>query len=226
MKIKEDTINNLENYFMESYDVNIINTPPQTEDDLLRAYYGHSDILYQYIRLTVNSFVDPLFNEIRAMLGHCAAYRLHDPDSTKRDLEKAYGHFRRFNLDALKILCNEFDKSLALQFKKQYNHDYRNVYSDYLRDYGTAYFKAKKLYINAQFNEQVGSDSLVHNVFSLYYEAAKEYIHLKQFYQSYKSSILKAKRIATLKKVLIGIGTGFGIIVSLLDALINFFVHP
>ena len=107
-KLKKEEIETLENFLLEEYDAEIINTAPKTEKELLGAYQFHADVLYQYVRSTVNHFMHAINNELRALLGHLSEYRVSETSPGKRDLEKAYGHFRRMNLDALKILCDEF----------------------------------------------------------------------------------------------------------------------
>lgn len=211
------SITNLEKFLLEEFDTNSINNTPKTEQELLVRYAKYTDILYQYIRVTINPFVHPLNNEIRAIYGHLAEYRMSENTKcTKRDLEKAYGHFRRFNLDALKILCDEFDSSLWKILQKQYRYDYRDSCIDYLKNFGIRYFRAKELYIKAQKAERLGCDSPVHNIIELYYVAAKEYIQLKQYYQKNKKIIHRTKMNTIIKQIIVSVLGILGIAVSIL----------
>lgn len=211
-------VNEMENYIIKSYNPITVNIQPKTERELLNIYYKYTDVLYQYLRYNVDNFMHALNNEIRAMLGHLAEYRISDTGD-KRDLDKAYGHFRRLNLDALKILCDEFDRTLSKKLKQQYKYDYRNTCADYLKEFGERYIKAKNLYIKAQEDERVGCDSHTHNIIKLYYDAAKEYILLKQYYDSKKKVIQKAKREIIIKRFIMGILTVIGIVSSALSFL-------
>lgn len=204
----------LEDFILESYDTNVLNTTPKSEKELLNMYQKYTDVLYQYLRLCIDDFMHALNNEIRAILGHLAEYRTIPETRDKRNLDKAYGHFRRLNLDALKILCDEFDRGLSVNLKKQYSYDYRDVCVDYLKVYAERYFKAKHLYIEAQQKERVGCDRDVHNIIELYYVAAKEYILLKKFYDEKKKDILKTKRRLIIKRFVYCLATAFGIVAS------------
>lgn len=206
-------------FLINEYDPELLDKAPITEKDLMTMYSKHSDNLYLYLQETINPFILPLSNELRAMLGHIATYRVANHDATKRDLDKAYGHFRRFNIDALKILCDEFDRSLSGELKKQYTYDYRDICSDYLDKYSSLYFKAKNLYLNAQMEERVGSDYEVHNLIELYYNAAKEYIQLKRYYQQYKPDVMRIRRHVVLKRVISGFMVAIGIIGSIVGLL-------
>lgn len=193
------TIEEIENYILTQYKPDIINSQPSNEKDLLNIYYSYTDILFQYVRNYTERFINPITNEIRALLGHLAEYRISDQRSTKIDLEKAYGHLRRINLDLMKILCDEFDRSFSKIQKAQSRYDLRNMKNDYTLTFGKKYFNAKNLYINAQKEERLGCDSHTHNVYDLYFQAAKEYIELKRYYQKYKNDIIwiKTKTIAS-----------------------------
>ncbi len=193
------TIEEIENYILTQYNPDIINSQPSNEKDLLNIYYSYTDILFQYVRNYTERFINPITNEIRALLGHLAEYRISDQRSTKIDLEKAYGHLRRINLDLMKILCDEFDRSFSKIQKSQSRYDLRNMKNDYTLTFGKKYFNAKNLYINAQKEERLGCDSHTHNIYDLYYQAAKEYIELKRYYQKYKNDIIwiKTKTIAS-----------------------------
>ena len=202
-------------FLIEQYNPKLLDQAPNSEIDLMTMYCKHSDILYLYLQETINPFLLPLSNELRAMLGHMVTYRIANPDETKRELDKAYGHFRRFNIDALKILCDEFDKALSDRLKKQYTYDYRDIHAGYLKEYCSRYFNAKKLYLSAQIEERIGSDYGVHNLIQLYHDAAKEYIHLKQYYQQHKSDILSVKRHIIIRRIISGVMIAISIIASI-----------
>lgn len=216
-KFKKEDIEELEKFLVEEYDPEVINTLPKTEKELLEAYQLYADVLYQYVRSTVNHFMHAINNEIRALLGHLAEYRVSKTSPGKRDLDKAYGHFRRMNLDALKILCDEFDRTLSKILKKQCKYDYRDVRINYLHDFGEKYIVAKNLYIKAQQEEKVGCDSHSHNVIALYYNAAREYILLKRYYQEHKKETKRIERKSIVRVVAITAFTLFGITVSVID---------
>ncbi len=208
------TTDEKERFFISKFDYNLLDQAPSTEKELMRMYADNSDVLYLYLQETVNPFLLPLSNELRALLGHIATYRIANPHGAKRELEKAYGHFRRFNIDALKILCDEFDRSLSRELQKQYTYDYRDVCVDYLKEFSDRYFKAKKLYLTAQMKERVGSDYKAHNLIELYYNAAKEYVGLKRYYQEHKASIESTRKRVIAKRIVCAAMTAFGIVVS------------
>lgn len=210
------TIDEKERFLIDGYDSDLLDKAPSTEKELMSMYVNNSDVLYLYLQETVNPFLLPLSNELRAMLGHIATYRIANSKETKRELDKAYGHLRRFNVDALKILCDEFDRSLSRELQKQYTYDYRDVCIDYLKEFSAQYFKAKNLYLTAQKEERVGSDYNVHNLIALYHDAAKEYIILKRFYQKYKAKIRKTKNCVFVRRTVCALMTVFGIVVSVI----------
>ena len=210
------TESELEKKLLE-YDAEAIDKLPYSEKELMFAYVKYADVLYQYLRVTSGSYLPSLNNELRAVLGHLAEYRISNTLGMKRDLEKAHGHMRRFNLDALKILCDDFDRSLSKILKSQYKYDYRGARLNYLEEFGIKYFNAKNLYIIAQQSESVGSDIAKHNIIALYYEAAKSYILLKQYYQKNKVVVTIAKAKVITKNVFIGVLTVFGISVTVMD---------
>lgn len=215
------TIDEIEEYILDHYDPCLINTRPSTEKKLLEIYYDHTDILFQYIRSSTESFLDPITNEIRALLGHLAEYRISENRSTKRDLDKAYGHLRRINLDLLKVLCDEFDRAFSKIQNSQSHYDLRNVKNDYMLTFGKKYFKARELYICAQQQERLGCDSHTHNIFELYFQAAKEYIELKRYYQKYKKKVNRIKLRAIASKIFFIILTVIGISSTILKSIFD-----
>lgn len=215
------TVNNAEQHVLKVYDPKVVNTQPSTEKALLDIYYDHTDILFQYVRENTAAFLDPITNEIRALLGHLAEYRISDQRSTKRDLDKAYGHLRRINLDSLKLICDEYDRRFSIIQESQARYDLRNMKDDYMKRFGEMYFKAKTLYIEAQKQERLGCDSHTHNVIELYYNAAKEYILLKCYYEQYRSKINKIKAKNILKNIFFGALAIFGILSTILKFLLE-----
>lgn len=206
----------LENYLLTAFNPEDADTEPTTEEELYRCYYSNTDYLYQYLRKTVGGWLFPLSNEVRAIMGHLADYRISDSRCDKKNLDKAYGHFRRLTLDAFKILCDKFDESLSRQLKAQYSFDYRKVCVNYLDQFAEKYITAKKKYLNAQRKEKLGSDLGKHNVIRLYYEAARDYIELKQFYLKHKPKIIATQRKTKIKKWVRVACTAFGILVTVL----------
>ena len=213
--------NGLEHHILHVYDSDAVNTAPKTEKELLKLYQNNTYLLYQYISHQVSYFLYGLNNEIRAMFGHLADYRTTN-DCMKRELDKAYGHFRRTNLDAFKILCDEYDKTFSKIIKKQYKYDLRNAETqDYLKEFGNLYFSAKSKYLETQQQERVGSDSEVHNIVAIYHNAAKEYINLKKLYVDNKKQIRKIKFKTNVEKVLDTIILLISIFVALVGYLIK-----
>lgn len=212
MNQNSEYIQGLENYIIRSYKPSVIDSEPLTERELLSMYQIYTLPLYAYMS-SMFPFVFPISNEIRALLGHLSEYRV-EQDCKRDELSSAYGHFRRINLDLLKTLCNEWDRSLGLIFRKQYRYDYRNTCRNYLKLFGEKYFAAKKAYLAAQTEERVGRDSYSHNIFELYYEASVQYILLKQFYEEHKEDIEKVKCRAKAKKIACWMVAVYGVVVT------------
>lgn len=210
-------IETLEDFILNKYNCETLNTDPSSDSDLLIAYIKNTDYIHQYLRATVDDFFYSSTNELRAALGHLAEFVIQDGSLSGENLNSAYGHLRRLNIDGLKLLCDEFDKELSVNLKKQYGYDYRDVSKDYLKEYGEKYFKAKKLYREAQQKESVGCDRKKHNVIKLYYDAAKEYIYLKKFAREKSKDILKVKSKEICRKIFCLFISLFGIIVWVLD---------
>ena len=211
------SIPELEDYLLTKFDACAVDTPPSTEAELYQCYCDNTDYLYQYLRKVVGNWLFALSNEIRAMLGHMSDYRVSPGKKREKNLDKAYGHFRRLTLDAFKVLCDEFDKSLSRQMRQQYSYDYRDEYKNYLGDFAQQYVIAKQEYLAAQCLEKLGSDRDEHNIFELYYGAACKYIKLKQFYQQNKACILKVQHKAKFKKYATFTGAVFGLGMTLLE---------
>lgn len=184
------TAKDIENQIIDdSFDVSILEEKPYTEKEFWYKYQRYADLLYAYARINIDDFMQGLTNEIRAMLGHMSEYRGNDGTLHKNELEKAYGHFRRFNLDVLKIICDEYDRWLSEKLYNLSQYDLRNVHKDFLKQYSMQYFQARNAYLQAQQQEKVGSDREVHKIIELYYVAVKKYILLKRFYEQYQKRI-------------------------------------
>ena len=213
-------ISKLEKKILTEYDCNKIDTKPSTENELLVCYYEYTSNLYKYVRfIEKNYFLHGISNEIRAMMGHLADYRNKKETNSKRNLEKAYGHFRRANLDLLKLLCNQMDKIYFRKMQWQYKFDYRKVCNTYLLEFSQKYICAKQKYEVAQKEENLGTDSGVHNIFELYYNAGTEYISLKQFCDQNEKQIRRVQVGEILKGVVVSSSGCFGIIVAILQIL-------
>ena len=217
--------NELENLFLNTYDAKNLNVSPKNKTELLEKYQKYTELLYQYLRTVSGDFIFPVNNEIRAMLGHLSEY-VESDEKKDKELQRAYGHLRRINLDALKIICDDFDKFFSKKMKKIYKYDYRDTLKSFLKIYAEKYFTAKNKYIDAQTKESVGSDSEKenddktgeeHNVILLYFDAAKEYIELKQYYEKYRKDIIKVKLQANIGKIISFLVIGFCLIVSFAD---------
>lgn len=212
MRQNREYIRELEDYIINSYNPAAIDSVPKTERELLSVYQTYTVPAYVYVS-SMFRFVFPISNEIRAMLGHLSEYRAGE-ECRREELSSAYGHFRRINLDLLKTLCDEWDRSLGLILRRQYRYDYRNTCKNYLKLYGDQYFAAKNAYLEAQKQERVGRDSYAHNIFELYYKAVVQYILLKQFYEDHKKEIKKIKRKANMKKTFGWIAAVYGVLVT------------
>lgn len=164
---------------LKNYDYEKLNVLPNSENDLLRYYEQYADpIITESKRLTDNN-VFPLGNEVRAMIGHLADYQQNTYD--RNNLKNAYGHFRRLNIDAFKIICDEADKSLLKYLDSHKYYDFRNVNAEFLKTYSTMYFSAKEKYLDAQLSERTGSDRRSGNVLKEYQCACLKYAELLSY---------------------------------------------
>ena len=118
---------------LKKYDFEIVNQVPFSEKELMVFYENYTDPLLTEARRLTNDNIFVLGNEMRAMLGHLADYRQNL--QYRKNLKDAYGHFRRLNVDAFKIICDEADKSLLRYLKKHVHYDFRNVNSSFLFEY-------------------------------------------------------------------------------------------
>lgn len=184
---------------LNSYSSDIINVQPLTERELLERYSQYTDPLLKYARIMNEDNVFVLGNEARAMVGHIADYRINP--NNRKNLSDAYGHFRRLNLDAFKIICDKLDEFLFNYLKKHYHYDYRNVNRDFLHEYANTYFSAQKAYLSAQTNERAGSDRLSGNIINEYFIAAKLYVESFVYLQNNRSGLEIAKLKSIVKLV-------------------------
>lgn len=202
--------NDIEKKFLKVYRPNAI-IQPKTELELYKMY---NDMVVPLIDYYVSVMGEPEFvlsNEVRAMLGHLVDYKLTN-DGLKENLEKAYGHFRRLNLDAFKILCDEYDKYFSKCITRFYKYDLRNIDCKFLNDYYSHYFNARNAYLDAQKHESLGRNS--NEVYERYFFALREYIALKNKYLE-KKKILERKRLHSI------IFKSISIVVSLLCSAIT-----
>lgn len=93
--------------FLLKYDYEKLETPPCSIKELSMYYLKYTDPIYAAFREVIDFSPLVIDNEIRATLGHLLEYD--DTNSEDKNLEKAYGHFRRFNIDIFKLICNELD---------------------------------------------------------------------------------------------------------------------
>lgn len=211
-------IEELENTIVSDYSdkARELDTKPMTEQQLLRMYADYTLPLYEYLDRLFD-FPYAICNEIRAMLGHLSQYNS-DKQSNRIELEKAYGHFRRVNLDSLKVICDELDRSLSYNWIKDTKYDFRDYQNNYIKEFGERLICARNRYLEAQKSESVGSDSGIHNVFNLYYESAVMYIKLKQYYLKHicDKDYKKIKKGTVIKRFLTIILTLYGIIVTVI----------
>lgn len=202
----------------DNYKSAVIEQRPVTEESLYNIYVENTDPILFFAKKLLRRKTVVLDNEVRAMFGHLSEYRL--SDSTDRgELQKAYGHFRRLNIDMFKIICDEFDKAFLLWLKKYSHYDYRNIKNDFLESLVQKYLSAHKDYLKAQQEERVGSDYDKHQIVSLYYLAAKQYIDAWELLSKYKKQTAKVKNTRILKVSASSAVTVAGIIWSVCEVL-------
>ncbi len=195
---------------LKKYDFEIVNQVPFSEKELMVFYENYTDPLLTEARRLTNDNIFVLGNEMRAMLGHLADYRQNL--QYRKNLKDAYGHFRRLNVDAFKIICDEADKSLLRYLKKHVHYDFRNVNSSFLFEYSQKYFKAKSLYLKAQVAERTGSDRASGNVIMMYYDATCAYAELLSYLKGAKSGI-QTKVFWTIVTTIGSVAVSLGMII-------------
>lgn len=179
---------------LKKYNYEVVNKLPLSEYDLIKYYEKYSDPVVTAARLITNNNVFTLGNEVRAMLGHLADYRQNP--KYRKNLKDAYGHFRRLNVDAFKIICDEADKALFKYMDKNKRYDFSDVNYAFLKEYAKKYFAAKKLYLDAQISEKTGSDRASGNIMQKYHLASLAYAELLS-YKYHNSSGIRGKVIRT-----------------------------
>ena len=184
---------------VEQYDPKIINICPKSADELYGYYRAYTQILLDCVFEEIETLPYVLTNEIRAMVGHLSEHNTRI-DLSNYELQKAYGHFRRLNLDAMKILCDEFDKGFSNFISKSHKYPYYKVEEGFMASYAKCYFEARQLFLEAQFSEGVGSNYKA-NVYETYFNAVKKYIELQKYYLDNLKEIRKIRRVTIIKKV-------------------------
>ena len=183
---------------VEKYDPSIINVCPKSADELYGFYRAYTRVLLDCVFEEIQTLPYVLANEIRAMIGHLSEHNT-KIDLGNYELQKAYGHFRRLNLDAMKILCDELDKGFSDFISKSYKYPYYKVEEGFMASYAKCYFEARQLFLKAQFSEGVGSNYKA-NVYETYFKAVKKYIELQKYYLDNLSEIKKIRRRTIIKR--------------------------
>ncbi len=198
---------------IEKYDTNIINTYPKSADELYGYYRAYTRVLLDCVFEEIETLPYVLTNEIRAMVGHLSEHNTRI-DLSNYELQKAYGHFRRLNLDAMKILCDEFDKGFSNFISKSHKYPYYKVEDGFMASYAKCYFEARQLFLDAQFSEGVGSNYKA-NVYETYFKAVKKYIELQKYYLDNLKEIKKIRRKTIIKQTVALAWSLANIVVSL-----------
>lgn len=183
---------------VEKYNPDIINICPKSADELYGYYRSYTRVLLDCVFEEIKTLPYVLTNEIRAMVGHLSEHNI-KIDLSNYELQKAYGHFRRLNLDAMKILCDELDKGFSDFISKLHKYPYYKVEEGFMASYVKCYFEARKLFLEAQFSEGVGSNYKV-NVYETYFKAVKKYIELQKYYLDNFNEIKKIRRKTIIKQ--------------------------
>lgn len=164
---------------LEGYNSDCLETMPGSAKEIYQ-YYSYIDSLYIWLKNAYEDDLGVLCNEMRAILGHLSEYDSEN-ENGKRNLSKAYGHLRRLSIDALKILCNGLDKAFDEWISMHAKYDYRSVDAEYFPEYVTLYNKAHSAYLNAQKEENLGSDRGNH-IIEKYHSVAKKYYALYEYH--------------------------------------------
>ena len=223
MNLNKEQMNELLNTLRE-YNYTLLEIEPTNIKCLSEYYVNYSDKIYCKIRNLFGVSLFVIDNEIRAMLGHIFEYDPNIKDDS--NLQKAYGHFRRFNLDSFKIICDELDAFYNNWLKTHYKYDFRDINKDFMEKFARKYYIAKESYTNAQLREHVGSDRNKnakegktgntnneveyvddntakdnHSVLRDYSIASMNYVDMLCYYLEYRPKIEKAKDFAVIKKI-------------------------
>lgn len=213
MGIKAESLELL-NKITEIYNANTVNQSPDDARTLYLYYQKYIVDLLKYFRDEIDELPYVIVNEIRAMFGHLAKHSL-ESDLGNIELSKAYGHFRRLNLDIFKMLCDEFDKSFASFLKKAHKYNFKKISEDFLLNYSDLYISAREAYLKAQFSESVGSNNNA-NVYQAYFAAFSLYVKLNEYHYKNIKQIKKVRYSTRFIKVF---STGFSVIMILLSVI-------
>ncbi len=196
---KEDSkfVEHLKNIII-AYNSKSLEKPPESVDELLRYYTDNFDEMYSETRNILGCSPFVVDNEIRAMLGHIFEYNFQDDQDD--NLDKAYGHFRRLNIDTFKIICDKFDLFYVRWLERHYKYEFRSMDKDFLLGFAEKYYAAKTEYTKAQSKEHVGSDRRHHSILEDYRVAALKYVEMMQFYLIYEEEVKKIKIKTDVKK--------------------------
>lgn len=182
-------------------------------------YYAYIDPLYIWLKNAYEDDLCVLCNEMRAILGHLSEYNSENVNS-RRNLSKAYGHLRRLSIDTLKILCNGLDKAFDEWIDTHANYDYRSVDAEYFPKYVTLYNIAHNAYLQAQKEENLGSDRGNH-IIEKYHTVAKKYYALYSYHMDVRRRrIEKITRRFKLNKILWIICTSLVVGLSVLGVVV------
>ena len=183
---------------VEKYNPDIINICPKSADELYSYYRSYTQVLLDCVFEEIKTLPYVLTNEIRAMVGHLSEHNT-KTDLSNYELQKAYGHFRRLNLDAMKILCDELDKGFSDFIFKSHKYPYYKIEEGFLASYAKCYFESRKLFLEAQYSEGVGSNYKA-NVYEKYFNAVKKYIELQRYHCDNLNEIKKIRRKTIIKQ--------------------------
>lgn len=205
----EEAINN--------YNVEQLEKDPLSVKELMGYYLRSTDPVYSCMRNLFEISFEVIDNEIRAMLGHCVDIDVTNPKD--RNLDKAYSHFRRLNIDSFKIICDEFDKFYTKWFKSHYKCDFSNMRTDFLQCIAEKYYEAKSSYVKAQHEERVGSDFNRHKILAEYSQAAMAYVKMYKLYVQYRKKVRRVKIHSVIKCAVAAMVA----VISILAGVVSFF---
>ena len=201
IKVQENELTSLEEA-INKYNFNQLEKSPFSVYELMSYYLDSTDPVYSSMRKMFTISFEVIDNEIRAMLGHCVDIDTLDP--ADRNLDKAYSHFRRMNIDSFKIICDELDKFYTKWFETHYKCDFSDMRTDFLQSIADKYCIAKSLYVKAQLSERVGCDFNRHKILEEYSKAALAYVHVYKLYVQYRKKIRNIKIFSTIRRGVVG----------------------
>ncbi len=215
IKVQEKELISLQDAII-NYDFNQLEIEPSGINELMEYYLHSTDPVYSSMRKVFTISFEVIDNEIRAMLGHCVDIDISNPQD--KNLDKAYSHFRRMNIDSFKIICDEIDKFYTRWFKTHYKCDFSNMRTDFLQCITEKYCTAKSLYIQAQHEERVGSDFNKHKILKEYSEAALAYVLMYKLYVQYRKKVQRVKIYSIVRRCVMGVVA----VVSLVAGVVSF----